>query len=252
MAKLDLHSTAGLVRYATTSSSPEYGSGAGGWGEGWGPRPRAGSVSAFRPGTWETSDCYLTTSPAAPLFFRYDIAVVLWERDLMPGTTWVDLLESIKHLPNPPSLIVTPRLAGEYLWAEALNLGAWDVPAKPFDRSEVVRTTLRNRRGATGAAGSDACPGLRPDLISMARRGHREFGIGTKWPWVGSGHGSVACLRSVSAFLRTYEVLLAVCELTEVTRVLRSAWRHWHDQHEASIQSHTSGNELTSWTPNLE
>jgi hypothetical protein len=45
MAKLDLHSTAGLVRYATTSSSPEYGSGVGGWGEGWGPRPRAGSVS---------------------------------------------------------------------------------------------------------------------------------------------------------------------------------------------------------------
>jgi len=62
VAKLDLHSTAGLVRYATTSSSAEYGSGAGGWG----PGPRAGSVSAFRPGTWETSDCYLTTSPAAP------------------------------------------------------------------------------------------------------------------------------------------------------------------------------------------
>jgi len=37
MAKLDLHSTDDLVRYATRSSSAEYGSGAGGWGLGRGP-----------------------------------------------------------------------------------------------------------------------------------------------------------------------------------------------------------------------
>ena len=37
------------------------------------------------------------------------------------------------------SLIVTSRLADEYLWAEALNLGAYDMLAKPFDASEVVR-----------------------------------------------------------------------------------------------------------------
>jgi DNA-binding response OmpR family regulator len=37
-------------------------------------------------------------------------------------------------------LIVTSRLADEKLWAEALNLGAYDVLAKPFDRQELVRT----------------------------------------------------------------------------------------------------------------
>jgi len=31
-------------------------------------------------------------------------------------------------------------VADEQLWAEALNLGAWDVLAKPFVRSEVIRS----------------------------------------------------------------------------------------------------------------
>jgi len=37
-------------------------------------------------------------------------------------------------------LIVTSRLADECLWAEALNIGAYDVLAKPFDRNEVRRS----------------------------------------------------------------------------------------------------------------
>jgi DNA-binding response OmpR family regulator len=40
----------------------------------------------------------------------------------------------------PTPLIVTSRLADEKLWAEALNLGAYDVLAKPFDLSELVRS----------------------------------------------------------------------------------------------------------------
>jgi DNA-binding response OmpR family regulator len=35
-------------------------------------------------------------------------------------------------------LIVTSRLADEQLWAEALNLGAHDVLAKPYDHREVT------------------------------------------------------------------------------------------------------------------
>jgi DNA-binding NtrC family response regulator len=75
---------------------------------------------------------------ALTLLQRHEIAVVLCERDLLPGT-WIDLLEHINSLPNGQSLIVTSRLADERLWAEALNLGAWDVLAKPFVRSEVIR-----------------------------------------------------------------------------------------------------------------
>jgi DNA-binding response OmpR family regulator len=49
------------------------------------------------------------------------------------------MLERISLLSDPPLFIVTSRLADERLWAEALNLGAWDVLAKPFESDEVIR-----------------------------------------------------------------------------------------------------------------
>jgi len=49
------------------------------------------------------------------------------------------VLAETLNLSDPPLLIVASRLADEYLWAEALNLGAYDVLAKPFDADEVVR-----------------------------------------------------------------------------------------------------------------
>jgi CheY-like chemotaxis protein len=52
---------------------------------------------------------------------------------------WRQMLRDLQQLQDPPYLIVTSRLADDCLWAEALNLGAHDVLAKPFDRSEVVR-----------------------------------------------------------------------------------------------------------------
>ena len=41
---------------------------------------------------------------------------------------------------RPPLQIVTSRLANDRLWAEALNLGAYDVLARPFDAAEVLRS----------------------------------------------------------------------------------------------------------------
>lgn len=80
-----------------------------------------------------------TLVSALALLLQHDVAVVLCERELLPGT-YIDLLEYIIVKPNAPSLIVASRLADERLWAEALNLGAWDVLAKPFDRGEVLRS----------------------------------------------------------------------------------------------------------------
>lgn len=78
--------------------------------------------------------------PAALALLRqHEISVLLCERDLTPGT-WMDMLDQIGSLSCAPALIVTSRLADERLWAEAMNLGAWDVLAKPFDRTEVIRT----------------------------------------------------------------------------------------------------------------
>jgi DNA-binding NtrC family response regulator len=70
---------------------------------------------------------------------QHEIAVLLCERDLLPGT-WIDVMEHINTMPHAPSLIVASRLADDRLWAEALNLGAWDVLAKPFHLTEVIRS----------------------------------------------------------------------------------------------------------------
>jgi DNA-binding NtrC family response regulator len=83
----------------------------------------------------ETSRCL----DAALLRLRQmQVPIVICERDF-EGASWKALLEQAALLPDPPYLIVASRLADEYLWAEALNLGAYDVLAKPFDTGEVLR-----------------------------------------------------------------------------------------------------------------
>jgi len=79
-----------------------------------------------------------TLQSAMAALSQAEIPLVLTERDLATDS-WRDVLDNIFLLPDPPILIVTSRLADEYLWAEALNLGAYDVLAKPFDASEVIR-----------------------------------------------------------------------------------------------------------------
>lgn len=65
------------------------------------------------------------------------ISVVLCEGDESPEA-WKEILEQLAHLPDAASLIVASRLADERLWAEALNLGAHDVLAKPFHPEELI------------------------------------------------------------------------------------------------------------------
>ena len=83
------------------------------------------------------TSCATLASGLAALGKR-QFEVVVCERDLPPGS-WKDVLEQVTILPDPPSLIVTSGLADAHLWAEALNLGAYDVLAKPFNRTEAMR-----------------------------------------------------------------------------------------------------------------
>jgi DNA-binding NtrC family response regulator len=75
---------------------------------------------------------------AACQHMRHTITpVVIAEHDL--GTTcWKDVLRQTFTIQHPsPRLIVTARLADDSLWAEVLNLGGYNVLAKPFDAREV-------------------------------------------------------------------------------------------------------------------
>ncbi len=72
-------------------------------------------------------------------------AVVTCEHEL-PDGTWRDLFKLFEALQNPPPIVVVSRNADETLWAEVLNLGGYDVLAKPFDRNEVERVIEMARR----------------------------------------------------------------------------------------------------------
>src|SRR5689334_10987729 len=78
-----------------------------------------------------------------PLMRKNRIPIVLCDSEW----DWRQLLDRIGELPQPPHVIVTSRLADDRLWSEALNLGAYDVLAKPFDTNEVIRVlTMAWRR----------------------------------------------------------------------------------------------------------
>jgi response regulator RpfG family c-di-GMP phosphodiesterase len=82
------------------------------------------------------------------------VPILICDANLFPET-WQEMLAQIGLLPEPPHLIVASRIADNHLWAEALNLGAYDVLGKPFDVTELTRSlslawlrTQREQRSA--------------------------------------------------------------------------------------------------------
>ncbi len=67
-----------------------------------------------------------------------DYDVVLTEAQL-PDGKWLDVLHLVRENPGEPEVIVTDRNADARFWAEALNLGAYDLLAQPFYQPEVQR-----------------------------------------------------------------------------------------------------------------
>ena len=70
---------------------------------------------------------------------RDSVDVVVVEEEFPDGIAWRDLIREIAEMRGCQAVIVASRLADERLWAEVLNLGGYDLLAKPFDRDELVR-----------------------------------------------------------------------------------------------------------------
>ncbi len=64
--------------------------------------------------------------------------VILTEATL-PDGTWRDVLDMVRGIVPGPAVIVTDPSADAHFWAEALNLGAYDLIAQPFTTAEVRR-----------------------------------------------------------------------------------------------------------------
>src|SRR4051794_26446307 len=67
---------------------------------------------------------------------EYD--VILTEATL-PDGKWLDVLHLAREYPQEVEVIVTDPQADAHFWAEALNLGAYDLLAQPFYEPEVRR-----------------------------------------------------------------------------------------------------------------
>jgi DNA-binding NtrC family response regulator len=117
-----------------------------------------GGESVFNEFPWEMRRAE-SCLDALVILHRDPPRVLICEQHL-PDGTWRDILAMASAVECPPPVIVTSRLADDYLWAEVLNLGGYDVLAKPFDRQEVRRTVTlawqqwSNRRDAVRRARS--------------------------------------------------------------------------------------------------
>jgi len=90
---------------------------------------------------------------------RRRMPVVICESDL-PDGTWRDMLDQLGQLVDPPLLIVTSRRADDYLWAEVLNLGGYNVLTKPFHETEVkyvVEAAWRQKHSPVRQATASSC-----------------------------------------------------------------------------------------------
>jgi two-component system NtrC family response regulator len=67
-----------------------------------------------------------------------DYDVLLTEASL-PDGKWLDVLHLARNCPRDMEVIVTDPQADARFWAEALNLGAYDLLAQPFYEPEVRR-----------------------------------------------------------------------------------------------------------------
>jgi len=103
-----------------------------------------------------------TCQEAVGFLCRDRVPLIFCERDL-PDGNWRDILSHLAELTDAPALVVTSKFADEYLWSEVLNLGGFDVLAKPFRELEVkhvVAGALRQQAPAqrvlaAGTAGLD-------------------------------------------------------------------------------------------------
>jgi DNA-binding NtrC family response regulator len=83
-------------------------------------------------------DCVADVRQARSRLGAATYPVILTETRLSDGT-WIDVLELAHEMGLPSTVIVTDRVADDLLWAEVLNLGAYDLLVQPFDTCEVQR-----------------------------------------------------------------------------------------------------------------
>jgi len=98
---------------------------------------------------------------------REEVDVVVAEAEFPDGESWRELLDEIENMHGSQPVIIASGLADERLWAEVLNLGGFDLLAKPLDPEELVRVIAMAARQAAQ---------MRREAGQRARRLHAVSG----------------------------------------------------------------------------
>jgi len=94
----------------------------------------------LEPAGWELQGAFTArTGMDALRDLSHHFPVVICN-SILPDGDWERILAATDRMPLRPSLVVSSRMADERLWAEVLNLRAFDLLlGGPFDREEVLR-----------------------------------------------------------------------------------------------------------------
>jgi DNA-binding response OmpR family regulator len=101
------------------------------------PEDYASLTRILEGGHWTVSIASSCTE-ACSTVRENNTAVVVCQSNL-PDGTWRDMLCQCLNFEVPPRVIVLSRLVDHSFWAEVLNLGGYDLLAKPLDAKEVLR-----------------------------------------------------------------------------------------------------------------
>ena len=97
--------------------------------------------SILPPSLWVLDKVETVHESQSFLQSHTSIALVICEETLYDGD-WKDVLSLAEQVVIPPAFVVSSRFTDNRLWAEALNLGAFDVLlAAPYDADEVLIVT---------------------------------------------------------------------------------------------------------------
>jgi DNA-binding response OmpR family regulator len=104
----------------------------------------------------------VTWRQGAELVARFRPHVVICEA-VLPDADWKQVVNRTSRQKDAPRVIVISSQADDFLWAEVLNLGGYDVLPKPLVQDEVVRVVRlawQNWRNERERSGRQAEPAL--------------------------------------------------------------------------------------------
>lgn len=115
------------------------------------------------PANWKIA-AVRSIAEAREYLSAFPVSIVLCARNL-PDGDWKDLLRQVHQTDCPPEVVVFARHADDWLWADVLELGGYDVIESPFDGQELYRVASLAGARARDLARLHRATGIGADVV---------------------------------------------------------------------------------------